>query len=58
MANYAARQLNVTKTFIKFEDEYYNNVGFAQKFIGERGNDCYSGPQWFTENAKDMYSSY
>ena len=58
MANYAARQLNVTKTFIKFEDEYYNNVGFAQKFVGERGNDCYSGPQWFTENAKDMYSSY
>lgn len=58
MANHCARQLNNVKTSMKFEEDYYNNVGFAQKFIGERGNDCYSGPQWFMDGAKDMYSSY
>jgi hypothetical protein len=55
MANHAARLLNSKTKTIEFEEEYYKNVGFAQSYVGERGNDFYSGPQWFSENAKYMY---
>jgi hypothetical protein len=55
MANHAARLLNSKARTIEFEEEYYKNVGFAQSYVGERGNDFYSGPQWFSENAKYMY---
>ena len=37
------------------EEEYYKNVGFAQAYVGEKGNDFYSGPQWFSESAKFLY---
>jgi hypothetical protein len=52
MANHSARLLNVTKIKIEFEDEYYNNVGFANGIISGIGQDYYSGPAWFSENAK------
>jgi hypothetical protein len=59
MANWSARRLNIQKDVIKYDEEYYANVGFAQGFVGERpGNDLYSGPQWFSENMKDIYNSY
>ena len=56
MANDAARRLNVEKATIKYDEDYYNNVGFAQRFVGERGQDYYSGPQWFSDAAKDLYN--
>ena len=52
MANYSGRQLNVSKKSIEFEQEYYNNVGFANRMITDIGQDYYSGPAWFSENAK------
>jgi hypothetical protein len=52
MANHSARLLNVTKIKIEFEDDYYNNVGFANGIINGIGQDYYSGPAWFSENAK------
>jgi len=55
MANHAARLLNSKTRTIEFEEEYYKNVGFAQAYVGEKGNDFFSGPQWFSENAKYMY---
>jgi hypothetical protein len=55
MANHAARLLNSKARTIEFEEEYYKNVGFAQTYVGEKGNDFFSGPQWFSENAKYMY---
>ena len=56
MANDAARRLNIERVSIKYDEEYYNNVGFAAKFVGERGADYYSGPQWFADAAKDLYN--
>lgn len=59
MANWSARCLNISKDIIKYDEEYYNNVGFAQSYVpAVHGNDLYSGPQWFSENMKDIYSIY
>ena len=52
MANHAARQLNTTKIKIEFENDYYNTVGFANGIVNDVGQDYYSGPAWFSENAK------
>ena len=52
MANYSGRQLNVGKRNIEFEQEYYNNVGFANRVVTDVGQDYYSAPAWFSENAK------
>lgn len=56
MANDTARRLLIEKTAIVYDDEYYKNVGFAERFVGERGVDYYSGPQWFSNAAKDLYN--
>ena len=52
MANHAARQLNTTKIKIEFENDYYNTVGFANGIVNDVGQDYFSGPAWFSENAK------
>jgi hypothetical protein len=33
MANWSARRLNIQKDVIKYDEEYYANVGFAQGFV-------------------------
>ena len=45
---------------IKYDEEYYKNVGFAQGYVkGDTiGNDLYSGPSWFSDNMKDIYNSH
>jgi hypothetical protein len=59
MANWSARGLNIQRDIIKYDEEYYKNVGFAQNYVPAlHGTDLYSGPQWFSENMKDIYSSY
>jgi hypothetical protein len=58
MANWIARNLNKHVEAIKYDEEYYSNVGFAQGFIrAEIGNDLYSGPAWFSENMRDVYNT-
>ena len=52
MANHSGRQLNTSKRNIEFEQEYYNNVGFANRVVSDIGQDYYSAPAWFSENAK------
>lgn len=56
MANDAARRLNIERVSIKYDEDYYKNVGFAQRHVGERGKDYYSGPQWFADAAKELYN--
>ena len=51
MANWSARLLNIEKANISFEEDYYKNVGFAEKNTGENGIDYYSAPQWFSDVA-------
>ena len=41
---------------LKNDEDYYKNVGFAQRHVGERGKDYYSGPQWFADAAKELYN--
>jgi len=52
MANHAARQLNTKKINIEFEKDYYDTVGFANSVTNNVGQDYFSGPAWFSENAK------
>jgi hypothetical protein len=56
MANDAARKLSIERVSIKYDEDYYKNVGFAQRHVGERGQDYYSGPQWFADAAKELYN--
>jgi hypothetical protein len=56
MANDAARRLNIERVSIKYDEDYYKNVGFAKRHVGERGKDYYSGPQWFADAAKELYN--
>jgi hypothetical protein len=59
MSNWVARKLNTQKNNIVYDEDYYANVGFAQNYVGERpGTDLYHGPQWFSENMKDIYNVY
>jgi hypothetical protein len=59
MANWVARNLNKEIDIVKYDEEYYKNVGFAQGFVkGDIGNDLYSGPAWFSENMTDIYNNY
>ena len=59
MANWVARNLDKVENIIKYDDEYYKNVGFAQGYVKDDiGNDLYSGPAWFSENMKDIYNNY
>jgi len=59
MANWVGRNLNRAEDIVKYDEEYYQNVGFAQGFVkADIGNDLYSGPAWFSENMKDVYNNY
>jgi len=60
MANWVARNLDKAENIIKYDEEYYKNVGFAQGYVkgDDIGNDLYSGPAWFSENMKDIYNNY
>jgi hypothetical protein len=51
MANWSARLLNIEKTGISFEEDYYKTVGFAERVVGPKGTDYYSAPQWFSDVA-------
>ena len=55
MANDSARRMNTEKISISYDENYYSSVGFAEKFVQEKGKDLYSGPAWFAEAAKDIY---
>jgi len=60
MANWVGRNLGKSEDVVKYDEEYYKNVGFAQGFVKNDviGNDLYSGPAWFSENMKDIYNAY
>jgi hypothetical protein len=58
MANYCARKLNSRQDYIKYDEDYYNSVGFSDRFVDKKGTDLYHGPAWFSDNMKDIYSGY
>lgn len=56
MANDCARRMLVERTGIQYDEDYYNNVGFAERFVSkDSGQENFNGPAWFTECAKDLY---
>lgn len=56
MANDSARRMLVERTGIEYDEGYFKNVGFAERYVSrESDGEYYSGPAWFTEHVKDIY---